>query len=77
MAHLEVKPKSKASWWLWLLLAIIALALILFFVKRYYSGERANGSIPDTTVNSTAVQGNILATTVLDWNSIDVKSIQT
>lgn len=66
MAHLEVKPKSKASWWLWLLLAIIALALILFLVKRNYSDERVNESTLDTTVNSTAVQGNILATTALN-----------
>jgi len=66
MAHLEVKPKNKASWWLWLLLAIIALALILFLVKRNYSDERVNESTLDTTVNSTAVQGNILATTALN-----------
>jgi len=34
MAHLEVKPKSGAPWWLWLLLALIALAIILFFINR-------------------------------------------
>ncbi|WP_293884945.1 MULTISPECIES: hypothetical protein [unclassified Sphingobacterium] len=54
MAHLEVKPKNGAPWWLWLLLSLLALGLVLYFVNRYNSGARINEAAPDTSVNTTA-----------------------
>jgi len=60
MAHLEVKPKNGAPWWLWILLSLIALGLVLYFVNRYNSDARLNESIPDTSVNSTTVPRDTL-----------------
>lgn len=54
MAHLEVKPKNGAPWWLWLLLSLLALGLVLYFVNRYNSGAQLNEDTPDTSVNTTA-----------------------
>ncbi len=76
MAHLEVKPKNGAPWWLWLLLSLIALGLVLYFINRSNSGARLNETSSDTTVNSSAPQGDTLATTVPEWNSIDFNSAE-
>ena len=35
MAHLEVKPKSRSSWWIWLILIIIILAAAFYFWNGY------------------------------------------
>lgn len=76
MAHLEVKPKNGAPWWLWLLLSLIALGLVLYFINRYNSEARLSGTPADTSVNSAAAQGDTLATTVPNWNSVDFNSAE-
>jgi hypothetical protein len=36
MAHLEVKPKSaKSTWWIWLLIAILVIAAVIYFTGAY------------------------------------------
>ncbi|MDR0262796.1 MAG: hypothetical protein LBJ04_06185 [Sphingobacterium sp.] len=60
MAHLEVKPRNGAPWWLWLLLSLIALGLVLYFINRYNSEAMLNKSTPDTTVNSPTVPRDTL-----------------
>lgn len=76
MAHLEVKPKNGAPWWLWLLLSLIALGLVLYFINRSNSEARLNGTPADTSVNSATAQGDTLATTVPNWNSVDFNSAE-
>ncbi len=60
MAHLEVKPKNGAPWWLWLLLSLIALGLVLYFINRTNSDVRLDKSTPDTSINTTAPQKDTL-----------------
>lgn len=67
MAELNVQPKKQRPWWLWLLLALLALAA-LFFLLRGCNRET------DTT-NDTAVPADSAATTAaagndLDWDAI-------
>ena len=68
MAELNVQPKSKRPWWLWLLLALLALAL-LFFLLRGCNREEATTPVdPSATADSTAMAptGN-----TTDWEGID------
>jgi outer membrane protein OmpA-like peptidoglycan-associated protein len=62
MADLEVQPKRSGPWWLWLILALIALVILFFFFKG------CNG-------NKTAISGSdsskSIAITQPDWNKVD------
>ncbi len=73
MAELDVQPKSGRPWWLWLLLAIIALALLFFLLRgcdnkaEVDSDEAATGMVTDTS-------GTVTTTTTSDdddWSSLD------
>jgi outer membrane protein OmpA-like peptidoglycan-associated protein len=78
MAHLEVKPKSGAPWWLWLLLALIALAIILFFVNRNNSASDVADTRDSTgmVMDQGDMGGDTLATTEPSWNSVDFNSAE-
>ncbi|WP_313490813.1 OmpA family protein [Sphingobacterium multivorum] len=78
MAHLEVKPKSGAPWWLWLLLALIALAIILFFVNRNNSASDVADTRDSTgmVTDQGDMGGDTLATTEPSWNSVDFNSAE-
>ena len=75
MADLDVQPKSSKPWWLWLLLALIGLAL-LFFLLRGCDREEEVETTTTTTTETTA------ATTTDsdagdgddDWNSLDMNA---
>ncbi len=76
MAELDVQPKSGRPWWLWLLLAIIALAL-LFFLLRGCDNKAddgtdgaATGMVTDTTSTSTTT--TTTTTTDDDWSSLNM-----
>ena len=72
MAHLEVKPKSGTPWWVWLLLALIILALLWFFLFRKNS-EQTNVATKDT---SAMMMGDSkqMATTTPDYDNVDFNS---
>lgn len=76
MAHLEVKPKSGTPWWLWLLLALVALAILLFFVKGCGNKTKEVATTDSTTTATTDTSGGkqTLAATEPDWNSVDFNS---
>lgn len=74
MAHLEVEPK-KSSPWIWILLALVALA-VLFFLFKGCGNKSANIATTDST--STAVDSTkALAVTSPDWGSVDFNSPRT
>ncbi|OCK51279.1 hypothetical protein BA768_17120 [Chryseobacterium sp. CBo1] len=80
MAHLEVKPKSGLPWWAWLLLALIALAILLFAMKRCNQDTTHEKVISDTanvatdTTNVTTGQADAVAMTEPDWSSVNFDS---
>jgi outer membrane protein OmpA-like peptidoglycan-associated protein len=54
MAELNVQPKSKTPWWLWLILLIVALAILFFFLRGF--GNRAGEQstvVSDSTITTT------------------------
>ena len=40
MAHLEVKPRSRSAWWIWLIIIIIILAAAYYYFYVYKSGGK-------------------------------------
>jgi len=75
MAHLEVKPKSSRPWWLWLLIALIAIAILFFALKgcgNKGSGTTGADSTATPVTDTTGKQA--IAATQPDWNSVDFNS---
>jgi outer membrane protein OmpA-like peptidoglycan-associated protein len=76
MAHLEVKPKSGTPWWVWLLLALVALGILYFLFRGNENDSAAiaatdsTGTTTDTSINS----GTALAATEPDWSTVDFNS---
>jgi outer membrane protein OmpA-like peptidoglycan-associated protein len=63
MAELNVQPKRKSNWWLWLLLAAIAIALIFFFSKGCNSENAEQASAANATTGDSSASGHVAATT--------------
>lgn len=40
MAHLEVKPRSRSTWWIWLIIIIIILAAAFYYFYVYEDGSK-------------------------------------
>lgn len=49
MAELDVQPKRSNPWWIWLLLGIIALAIILFLVRGCNNNKTTTASTDSTS----------------------------
>ena len=45
MAELNVQPKSGRPWWLWLLIALVGMALLFFLLR---SCDRQDEDVRDT-----------------------------
>ncbi|RWY48153.1 OmpA family protein [Mucilaginibacter gilvus] len=71
MAHLEVEPK-KSSPWIWILLALVALA-VLFFLLKGCGGSKQVAST-DSTSTVTGDTTKALAATGPDWSTVDFNS---
>ncbi len=65
MAELDVQPKKSSPWWLWLLLALIALALLFYFLRD------KDASPGMTTGNDSAQVSNTMDP---NWDSVDFNS---
>ena len=70
MAQLNVEPKKNNSWWPWLLVALVALALLFFFTKGFNNNKNDNNG-SDTTANDTTANASGVDPMTDDWSSID------
>jgi outer membrane protein OmpA-like peptidoglycan-associated protein len=71
MAELDVKPKDhKTAWWLWLLIALIALAVLFYFVRGCNATDDRTGTATGTDTSTTAITDNTRVDS-RDWNDID------
>ncbi|EOR94387.1 Putative outer membrane protein [Arcticibacter svalbardensis MN12-7] len=70
MAELNVQPKRSNSSWIWIILALIAMAILFFFFKGC---DEANVKVGtgDSTATTGMNDANVLATTEPDWGSVD------
>lgn len=64
MAHLEVEPKPKRPWWIWLL-TFLVLILLSVLLLRKCDPEKSNAE--SVTKDSTTA----IATTGPDWKAVD------
>lgn len=71
MAHLEVEPKPARPWWVWLLVALILIALAALLLKNCNSDKTG---VADSTKDTTSAP---IAATVPDWKSVDFNSAVT
>jgi outer membrane protein OmpA-like peptidoglycan-associated protein len=65
MAELDVQPKKKSPWWIWLILALVILALI-FLIRGCNKDE-----VADTEVVTEDSSAKIEAVTVPNWSNVD------
>ena len=79
MAQLDVQPKKKANlWWLWLLLAIAAIAIIYYLLRG--RDDKAAGVVAsdDSTANvarmDTTSAPSAVGATQTDWGTVDFNS---
>jgi len=70
MAELDVQPKSGRPWWLWLLIALIALALIFFLFRSCNRTDDAADTITDTEATS-AETAPADGTATAEWDAIN------
>lgn len=68
MADLNVEPKTSRPWWIWLLLALAAIAILLFLVRGCDSEDEVTQSEVTTTESTGAVT---TTETDADWNNIN------
>jgi len=40
MAHLEVKPRSRSTWWIWLIILIIIIVAAYYYFYVYKGGSK-------------------------------------
>jgi outer membrane protein OmpA-like peptidoglycan-associated protein len=72
MAHLEVKPKSGTPWWVWLLLALVAVAILYFLFGRNGNDSSSTVGADSTSMTDTSINsGTALAATEPDWSTVD------
>jgi len=78
MAHLEVEPK-KSSPWIWILLALIVLAVLFFLLKGCGKSSSDKGAADSTSTRAadTTSANKVEAATQPDWSSVDFNSPQT
>jgi outer membrane protein OmpA-like peptidoglycan-associated protein len=51
MAELNVQRKRNSTWWIWLLLALIAIALAIYFWQRNDDADGRSAVLTDTVTN--------------------------
>ncbi|RZJ63504.1 MAG: OmpA family protein, partial [Flavobacterium sp.] len=78
MAHLEVEPK-KSTPWLWIILALVVLAVLFFLLKGCGSGTNDKATTDSTATTATAdtSAGNAIAATEPDWSKVDFNAPET
>lgn len=53
MAHLEVKPRTRSNWWIWLIILIVLIAAAYYVWNSYYGNGRTLVSRTDSTTVTT------------------------
>jgi hypothetical protein len=57
MAHLEVKPRSRSTWWIWLIVLIIIIAAAYYYFYVYKGGSKPIvENHPHLSVAATAIK---------------------
>lgn len=71
MADLNVQHKKSSSWWVWLLLAIVAIALFMILSRSCNASKTVAATTTDSSMNQTTVSA---ASDDNMWNNVDFNS---
>ena len=71
MAELNVQPKKSRPWWLWLLIALVALALIFFLFRGCNRTDEAADATTGTEATGTNVAPADGTATADGWGTVD------
>jgi outer membrane protein OmpA-like peptidoglycan-associated protein len=74
MAHLDVQRRKKSPTWIWLIIALLALAVILFFLLNS-SSDKDHKIITATDTIAATTPRTIAAAP--DWNDVDFNAPDT
>ena len=75
MAELDVQPKKDKPWWIWLIVALIAIAIIMLLRNCGDKGTGAGTGADSTAAGDTvSVNG---AATLSDWDNVDFNASET
>jgi len=77
MAELKVQPKSKTPWWLWLILLIVALAVLFYFMRGFGNQAGEHTTIIDSTATTDSTTITKTATTYAGFDSVDFDAPKT
>ena len=66
MADLDVQPKKNRPGWLWILLAVLAIAILFFILRGCNDDDEMDAADPVTTTDTTARMG-----TPRDWDAVN------
>lgn len=71
MAELDVEPKRKSPWWIWLLIALAILALIFFLRGCNKESTTTVVEESESTSQTGDTASQVLSTTTPDWNNVN------
>lgn len=71
MAQLDVQPKSSRPWWMWLLLALVAIALLFFLLRGCDRGDDAEVATDSVETTAPTAAPDATATEEGDWSDLD------
>lgn len=80
MAELHVQPKRNNFWWLWLVLAILIIAGLIYYFNYYQKGETTAMVIPgdsSNTINNSSDTSIGIRSDANLWDQIDFNSPDT
>ncbi|MBS7565264.1 OmpA family protein [Mucilaginibacter sp. Bleaf8] len=76
MAELDVKPKSRTPWWLWLLLLLIVLGVLFYFLRMRNDSAKqvSTTTVVDSTTTVDSSSTAQVATTTASFDNVDFNS---
>ena len=78
MAQLDVQPKRSKAWWPWLLLALVALALLFYFLRGHSTDTAVAGTDSTNIKSDTSKNANNAAVSTTppdaDMSDIDINA---
>ncbi|MCE7063897.1 OmpA family protein [Dyadobacter sp. CY326] len=76
MAELDVQPKKKNPWWIWLIIAAVIIALILLVrgCDKAADGSENSRDSTETGDTTASITG---AATLSDWDNVDFNASET
>lgn len=71
MAEIDVKPKSKTPWWLWLILLLIVLGILYYFLRDNGAVMKSSDGADTTTTTMVDSSSSTTVATTTPWDNVN------